>query len=54
MRKYIRPAIKQVRTEEPLMAALSIHDKLGDEQLGNDTSFDTEESSDKPAVNVWD
>ncbi|MBR5686523.1 MAG: hypothetical protein IKX36_01020 [Prevotella sp.] len=54
MKKYIRPAIKLATIEEPLMAALSLHDKLGDEQLGNDTSFDTEEPSGKPVVNVWD
>ena len=53
MRKYIRPAIKVATIDEPLLAALSLHDTLGEEQLGNESSFDTEEPAGNP-VNVWE
>ena len=37
---YIKPAIKLQVTEEQLMAAMSLHDEIGDGQLGKDAAFD--------------
>ena len=53
MKKYIRPAIKVAIIMEPLLAALSLHNTLGEEQLGNESSFDSEEPTGK-SINVWE
>lgn len=56
MKKYEKPDIKTVDMAEAVLAALSLHDKVGYEQLGNETAFDAnEQAADEPQrVNVWD
>ena len=55
MKKYERPDIKTAEMDEAVLAALSLHDKVGYEQLGNEAAFDTNETADEPQhVNVWD
>ncbi len=55
MKEYIQPDIKKTVAEEPVMAALSLHDKVGYEQLGNETSFDSEgQEHPQSHNNVWE
>ena len=53
MKKYVKPSIAMVNYEESVMATLSLHDEIGDGQLGKGTFFEDEEA---PATNhsVWD
>lgn len=52
---YIKPAIKLQVTEEQLMAAMSIHDEVGDGQLGKGADFDeTEETGVPKTHSVWE
>ena len=52
---YIKPAIKLQVTEEQLMAAMSIHDEVGDGQLGKGADFDeTEETGIPKTHSVWE
>ena len=53
---YIKPAIKLQVTEEQLMAAMSIHDEVGDGQLGKGADFDetSEETGVPKTHSVWE
>lgn len=53
MKKYLKPAIAMVNYDEMIMAAMSIHDEIGDGQLGKETFFEEEEA---PATrsSIWD
>ena len=53
MKKYLKPAIAMVNYEEFIMAAMSLHDEIGDGQLGKGVFFEEEEA---PAAgrSVWD
>ena len=53
MKKYVKPSIAMVNYDEFIMAAMSLHDEIGDGQLGKEAFFEEEEA---PAANlsVWD
>ena len=52
---YIKPAIKLQVTEEQLMAAMSLHDEIGEGQLGKGADFDeTEETGVPKTHSVWE
>lgn len=52
---YIKPAIKLQVTEEQLMAAMSLHDEIGDGQLGKGADFDEAEETSIPKTHsVWE
>lgn len=56
MRKYLKPALSVVTLDgEEIMAALSLHDEIGDGQLGKATSFEEEaDNSYSNMKSVWD
>ena len=53
---YIKPAIKLQVMEQQLMAAMSIHDEIGEGQLGKDAAFDeaSEETGVPKTHSVWE
>lgn len=51
---YIQPALYvQNLDTESLMASMSLHDEIGDGQLGKETFFEEEEESAAPK-SIWD
>ncbi|MBQ6209753.1 MAG: hypothetical protein IJK42_08290 [Prevotella sp.] len=53
MKKYMKPAIAMVNYDEMIMAAMSVHDEIGDGQLGKETFFEEEQEAATPS-SVWD
>lgn len=56
MQKYIKPALSVVILDgEEIMAAMSLHNEIGDGQLGKATSFEEEADNSYPNMkSVWD
>lgn len=45
MKKYLKPSIAKVNIDEVIMAAMSLHDEIGDGQLGKGAFFEEEEAA---------
>ena len=53
MKKYLKPAIALANYEEEIMAAMSIHEEIGDGQLGKETPFE-EDAPATSSSSIWD
>ena len=54
MKKYLKPSIAKVNIDEVIMAAMSLHDEIGDGQLGKGAFFEEEEAAPAESRCVWD
>lgn len=52
MKKYVKPSIAMVNYDEYIMAAMSLHDEIGDGQLGKGAFIEEEDAP--AASSVWD